>query len=303
MGEGQAPPRSGLRPRRAPDGGRRLVVIAGLVVLLGAVALTAGMARPDEAAARGLSVPPQALIAWGMAVAVVAGLALSVLGPFWSRREKWVGLVLGLLLLLGFAILAERQHPLIQQVPQSQAAATPPAQQAETPAPSQPQVIPPKAGTQAPAGRGPGTVAPWVVALIGGAALLGALLVLRTGRGGGGAASRSAAADLGDAVSASLADVATETDARRAIVAAWIGMGDALARHGLRREPHEAPLEYMRRALRAVQVSARSAQQLTALFERARYSDHPATPAMRDEALAALQDVRAELRDNDRAPR
>jgi hypothetical protein len=51
----------------------------------------------------------------------------------------------------------------------------------------------------------------------------------------------------------------------------------------------------MRRALRAVHVSADSAQRLTALFQRARYSDHPATGAMRDEALAALRSVRDDL--------
>ena len=293
MAGGEPPSRPRPRLRRSPT------AAAGLVVLLGAVALTAGMARPDEAAARGHSLPPQALIGWGMAVALAGGIAISVLGPFWSRREKWVGLVLGLLLLLGFAVLADRQQPTLQQVVQNQTVATPQPQADTTPTPRPSQPVAPSAVNRAPAQRGGGAVAPWVIALVGGATLLVALLTLRVGRGGGAAATqRNAKATLGDAVSASLDDVAGEPDPRRAIVAAWVGMGDALSRHGLRREPWEAPLEYMQRGLRAVHVSARSAQRLTALFQRARYSDHPATAAMRDEALAALRDVRDELHDS-----
>lgn len=281
---------------------RGVIVVAGVLVLLGAVAMTAGMARPAAEAAQGVTVSAGVLLTYGAVVAVVAGVALAVFGPFWSGREKWTGFVLALLLLLGFAILAERSHPQTQpQAQQQRAAASPAPQQQPTPAPSQSQVIPPAATPGQPSPRGSAALAAWTIAVIGSGALLIALLVLRySGRNAGGAGPpRRAAVALDDTLALSMADVAAETDPRRAVVAAWISMGDTLARHGLRRMPHEAALEYMRRALRAVQVSAPSVERLTALFQRARYSDHPATAAMRDEALAALQSVRDDLRDEE----
>jgi hypothetical protein len=286
-----------LRPRPAWQGRRGLVVVAALVVLLGAVAITAGMTRPAAGAPQGVTVPPQALIAWGLSAALAAGLLISVMGPFWTGREKWVVLMLALLLLLGFAILAERSHPQQQAVAQQpQPVTSPLPQQQPTAIPSAGQNIPPSARRPPAAVRTTPALAPWTVAVIGAAALLLAVLVLRGSGGRGGTARRASAAEaLSDAVDASMVDVAAEPDPRRAIVAAWISMGDALARHGLGRRPDEAPVEYMRRALRAVRVSAGSAQRLTALFQRARYSDHPATTAMRDEALAALQSVRDDL--------
>lgn len=286
-----------LRPRPARQGRGGVVVVAALVVLLGAVAITAGMARPAAGAPQGISVPPQALIAWGLSAALVAGLLLSVMGPLWTGREKWVVLMMALLLLLGFAILAERSHPQEQAVAQQpQPGASPLPQQPPTAAPSAAQAIPPRARRPASTVRAAPALAPWTVAAIGAAAVLLAALVLRGGGGRGGTAQRARAATaLGDAVDASITDLAAETDPRRAIVAAWMSMGDALARHGLSRRPDEAPGEYMRRALHAVHVRADSAQRLTALFQRARYSDHPATTAMRDEALVALQSVRDDL--------
>ena len=279
-----------------------VIAVAAVLVLLGAVAITAGMARPAAEAAQGVTVSAAVLLAYGAALAVVAGLALAVFGPFWSGREKWTGLVLALLLLLGFAILAERSRPQATQPVQGQrAVATPAPQQQPTPAPSQSQVIPRATTPGRPTTPGAGALAAWTVAVIGGAALLLALLVLRfTGRSSGGAGPpRRTAAALDETLALSMADVAAETDPRRAVVAAWISMGDTLARHGLRRMPHEAAVEYMHRALRAVRVSAPSVERLTALFQRARYSDHPATAAMRDQALAALQSVRDDLRDDE----
>jgi len=296
MSDVPPPHRAGFRPRAATA--RSLVLVAALVVLLGAVAMTSGMARPSQGVSRGLLVPPQALLAWGLSAAVVAGLLFTVLGPFWTGREKWIALVMVLLVLFGFAILAERsavqqrqaqQQELTTPAPQPQATPTPP------PAPESP---PPAARRPAtpPAVR-PATFSPAAIAAIGGAALLLALGVLTLGARRRSAAMphAAAAAALGEAVEASLADIAAETDPRRAVVDAWMAMGDALARHGLGRHAWETPLEYLRRALHAVRVSAQSAQRLTALFQRARYSDHPATEAMRAEALEALRAVRDDL--------
>jgi len=282
-------------PRRPLRAGRELVLVAALLVLLGAVAVTAGMSRPAAETAQGFSLPPAALLAWGMAAAVVGGLALAVLMPAWTTREKWTVAMLVALLLLGFAILTERQHAdQVATVPQQQVQVLHAPQPSSTA--SAPQSVPLLPGVQrAPASRGPAALAPWLIAVIGAAALLLALLALGGGARGRGGGQRATVAALDAAMAASMRDVEHEADPRRAIVAAWLSMGDVLARRGRRREQHEAPLEYLRRCLEAMHVSRAAAQRLTALFQRARYSDHPATEAMRSEALDALRDVREEL--------
>jgi hypothetical protein len=284
-----------LRLRSGAHLGRELALVAGVVVLLGAVAITAGMARPAAGSSQPPAIPLRVLLAWGAVAAVVGGALLAVTMPLWSRREKWVAVAVFAVLLLGFAVLAERSHPPAETAVQQQESASPLPEQVR-PKPTTAQQVPPAAAQHPSAGRAAGTVAPWVIALASGAALLLAALALLP-RGGRAARSRpdAAAAALGAALDSSMAQVEREADPRRAVVAAWIAMGDALARHGLGRDPAEAPLEYMHRALRAVRVSSVSVQRLTALFQRARYSDHPATPAMRAEALTALQHVRDDL--------
>lgn len=284
-----------LRRRGGTHLARDASVLALLLVLLAAVAITAGMSRPPAGSTSPPSVPLPALIGWGAVAAVVGGLLLALGMPLWKRHEKWTAALLFALFLVGFALLAERSHAVQQPVPAPQVQASPesaPPSTAPTPsgqhvAPS-PRVVPP-------ATRAGAAVPPWAIALAGAFAVLLALLLLRppprraTGL-------RPAAADaLDEAVATAMLDVESETDPRRAVIAAWMAMGEALARHGLRRRPSEAPLEYMHRALRAVRVSQPSVQRLTALFQRARYSDHPATAAMRSEALAALQSVRDDL--------
>ena len=98
------------------------------------------------------------------------------------------------------------------------------------------------------------------------------------------------------ALDESLDDLRNDPDLRRAIVAAYARMEDALARAGLPRHPAEAPFEYLERALRALDTSAESVRRLTALYEWAKFSHHEPEPAMRDEAVDALAAVRDELR-------
>jgi hypothetical protein len=93
----------------------------------------------------------------------------------------------------------------------------------------------------------------------------------------------------------SLEELEHEPDARRAVIRAYTGMERALARLGLGRRPFEAPLEYLERALVALRVSRTAGERLTALFQRARFSEHPVDPGMKHEAIAALAAVRDEL--------
>jgi uncharacterized protein DUF4129 len=98
------------------------------------------------------------------------------------------------------------------------------------------------------------------------------------------------------ALDESLDDLRTERDLRKAIIAAYARMERALAAAGIPRRVSEAPLEYLARALSALDASAPAITQLTDLFERAKFSQHEPDPSMRDEAIDALVAIRDELR-------
>jgi MYXO-CTERM domain-containing protein len=106
--------------------------------------------------------------------------------------------------------------------------------------------------------------------------------------------------EMADALAAvlddALADLRAERDPRRAIIAAYARMERLLAVHGVPRHPAEAPFEYLGRVLVELRASASSVFELTALFERAKFSSHAVDSTMKDEALAALVAVRDELR-------
>lgn len=104
------------------------------------------------------------------------------------------------------------------------------------------------------------------------------------------------AESLAAALDESLEDLRDDPDLRRAIIAAYARMERALAAASLPRRPSEAPLEYLERALLALDTSAASVRRLTDLFERARFSQHEPDRAMREEAVEALAAVRDELR-------
>lgn len=98
------------------------------------------------------------------------------------------------------------------------------------------------------------------------------------------------------ALDESLDDLRAEPDLRKAIIAAYARMERALAVAGIPRRPSEAPVEYLQRALTALDASAGAVARLTDLFERAKFSHHDPEPFMRDEAIDALVAVRDELR-------
>jgi uncharacterized protein DUF4129 len=107
---------------------------------------------------------------------------------------------------------------------------------------------------------------------------------------------------LAAALDESLDDLRADPDLRRAIIAAYARMETALGAAGLARRPSEAPLEYLERALLALDASADAVRRLTDLFVWARFSHHEPEPSMRDEAVDALVAVRDELRASELAP-
>ena len=97
------------------------------------------------------------------------------------------------------------------------------------------------------------------------------------------------------AVDLSLEDIENEPDPRRAVIRAYGRMERALGSYGLARRPAETPLEYLARALTSLRVGRRSVERLSALFERAKFSQHEIDLSMKSEALSALGALRDEL--------
>jgi Domain of unknown function (DUF4129) len=110
-----------------------------------------------------------------------------------------------------------------------------------------------------------------------------------------GRASAAPADAVRAAVDASLEDLRVEPDARSAVLAAYTRMESTLAALGLGRRAAEAPREYLARALVSLELSADPPSILTDLFERARFSLRRIDAPLRDEAIAALLELRREL--------
>lgn len=104
------------------------------------------------------------------------------------------------------------------------------------------------------------------------------------------------AAELAIALERTIADLRTEPDPRKAVIAAYAQMEHALAGVGLQRRADEAPREYLGRVLPDVGAQTESVERLTRLFERAKFSPHAIDAAMKDEAIDALESLRDDLR-------
>jgi Domain of unknown function (DUF4129) len=107
---------------------------------------------------------------------------------------------------------------------------------------------------------------------------------------------RSLEEDLADAVGATIDDLRAERDPRRAVVAAYAQMEGVLAAHGFRRRDADAPLEYLARILRELEVRESAVRELTELFEYARFSPHGIDAEMKERAIAALVAIHDDLR-------
>jgi hypothetical protein len=101
--------------------------------------------------------------------------------------------------------------------------------------------------------------------------------------------------ELVEALDETLDDLREETDPRRAVIAAYARMERVLAGHGIPRRRFEAPHEYLARVLSDLTHGGRGAERLTALFERARFSTHEIDPSMKDDAIAAVEELQSEL--------
>ncbi len=110
-------------------------------------------------------------------------------------------------------------------------------------------------------------------------------------------------AELLDAVASGRAAMANLNDARAAIIACYAAMEAHLAGRGAVRGAADTPDELLHRAIDQGIVRGRTAdpdsaaRRLTTLFYEARFSTHDLSPGARDAAVAALDDLTAELAD------
>jgi hypothetical protein len=103
------------------------------------------------------------------------------------------------------------------------------------------------------------------------------------------------AADVAATIADAIDGLEAEPDARRAVIAAYARMETVLARHGLRRRPSDTPIEYLRRVLLSITTRADAVRSLTGLFEQAKFSSHRIDDAMKQDAIAALREIRDDL--------
>ncbi len=102
--------------------------------------------------------------------------------------------------------------------------------------------------------------------------------------------------DLQDAVSSGRRALASLDDTRAAIIACYVAMERSLAAAGADQEAADTPDEFLGRAVAAGLVRGRAAGVLARLFYEARFSAHQLTPAQRDAAQEALEQLAADLR-------
>jgi hypothetical protein len=101
--------------------------------------------------------------------------------------------------------------------------------------------------------------------------------------------------ELRDALDEAIEDLRRDPDPRRAVVAAYARMEQALSVYGLPRKAAETPYEYLRRVGRELEAEEPVAA-LTELFEVAKFSEHSVDEGMRRRAIDALTAVRREVR-------
>ena len=102
---------------------------------------------------------------------------------------------------------------------------------------------------------------------------------------------------LADVLDETLDDLRAESDPRRAVIAAYARMERALARVRPSAQPVGGAGRVPARASSPTSRSAgRATSRLTALFSWAKFSGHDVAPEMKEEAIEALEAVRAELR-------
>jgi hypothetical protein len=159
-----------------------------------------------------------------------------------------------------------------------------------------PQVVPEKPVPQPEPESGAEIIWPLAIGLaVLIAAAIGAAIVIERRRDRRGRRKPEQLEELARALDEALDDLRRDPDPRRAVIAAYARMEQALTLYGLPRLPSEAPYEYLHRVAREMEAEGPVAS-LTELFELAKFSEHSVDETMRGRAIDALTAVRAEVR-------
>jgi Domain of unknown function (DUF4129) len=282
------------------SGARRLLLSGiALTTLLAVVALASHAHRPGGGSGGGSAETPKLIFEYGASVMFIL-FPFGVLAVIWvaalGRRQKLLeggGMGSQFRTILIFALVAipiaflirhfvtGRIHPRISPGTGAPGSGTGGAKfQADHPATGQ---------------------FHWVFALIVGSLIfavvagLAAAIVLRRMRGADWEREAALSAALDEVLADTLDDLRAEQDPRRAVIRAFARMEKTFAAHGVAREPAETPRQYVERALDRLGVSSASLQQLTKLYERAKFSRLEIDEGMKKDAIDALAGLRAEL--------
>jgi len=227
-----------------------------------------------------------------------------------SRFARWVPLA-AVVALLGAAMLAAAYaNPSIDRLPPegpgaSAATRRPPLTLAPTLEPTRAGTLAPEAGVSVPSWVG------WVLSVLCAALILfvvGLLvwMVLRNkllGNTGTVPLDDSAPPTPTEttrrvraALDEGLADLDEEdSDPRRVVIACWVRLEEAAAAAGTPREVGDTSTELVGRLLATARVSEGVLAAFAAVYREARFATHPVDAGMRDQARAALRQLRDEL--------
>lgn len=278
---------------------RRAVAAALVVPAIVIAALAARSYRPFGADGGSDHAASTVAVDSMFTVALVLFVAVLALGMFWfrfdirraraKRRSSGLGRLVVLLIVVILAVavgrgVLQRQNEIKGPPGEGGALAFPkPLDKTPSSAPKElrsPQIVWPLAAA--------------IAALLA-AAAIAAVVVSRRRRPAGPGASADALAGLRQALDDAIEDLRREPDPRRAVVAAYARMEQALSVYGLPRRPAEAPYEYLGRVAKELEAEE-SVADLTELFELAKFSEHSVDEAMRGQAIDALSAVRDEVR-------
>jgi hypothetical protein len=96
-------------------------------------------------------------------------------------------------------------------------------------------------------------------------------------------------------VDSGLADLDADADARSAVIACWVRLEETAAAVGTPREIGDTSTDLVVRLLGAHDISGPVLDRLAGLYREARYATHVVDDQMRQDARAALRQLRAEL--------
>jgi Domain of unknown function (DUF4129) len=276
---------------------RRVAIAALVVPALVLVAIAARSYQPFGGEPGSERAASTTFLDGVFTIALVLGLLVALIG-LWARlraprRSKpgdsstYSGLLV-FLLIFGFVMIGQRALLQYERPPaggEGSDIALPQPVQPGQPVPEEEELA-----------RGPHVVWPLAIGIVGVivAAIIIAVLVERR-RDRRGRRTPEQLEELGRALDDAIDDLRRDPDPRRAVVAAYARMEQALTVYGLPRKPAEAPYEYLRRVARQLEAEQPVAA-LTELFEVAKFSEHSIDETMRGRAIDALTAVRQEVR-------